>query len=185
MLGFGEDAQAHVCQPSRMQPSTGWQIRQSFGGEEREALDEFHRLTWGGHIVVAHDEAIDLRTLPALVAVDDGGRLAGALCWRVVDDSLEVVSIAAARSGVGVGTALLDAVVAEARAAGSHRIWLVTTNDNLRALRFYQRRGLRIVGVDRGAVDRARLMKPSIPTVGDDGVPIHDELRLELSIEGH
>ncbi|GIF75777.1 GNAT family N-acetyltransferase [Asanoa siamensis] len=163
---------------------TTWQIRQSFGGDDREALDEFHRRAWGGPIVVAHDEAIDLRTLPALVAHDADGKLAGALCWRVDGDALEVVSIAAAASGHGVGTALMDAVVAEARAAGSRRVWLVTTNDNLRALRFYQRRGLRIVGVDAGAVDRARLMKPSIPTVGDNGVPIHDELRLELSIEG-
>jgi GNAT superfamily N-acetyltransferase len=146
-----------------MHPSTRWQIRQSFGGDDREALDEFHRRAWGGPIVVAHDEAIDLR--------------------RVDGDALEVVSIAAATPGDGVGTALLDAVVAEARAAGSRRVWLVTTNDNLRALRFYQRRGLRIVGVDPGAVDRARRMKPSIPTVGDDGIPIHDELRLELSIE--
>jgi hypothetical protein len=74
-------------------------------------------------------------------------------------------------------------VVAEARAAGSSRIWLVTTNDNLRALRFYQRRGLRIVGVDPGAVDRAREMKPSIPTVAENGIPIRDEIRLELPIE--
>lgn len=167
-----------------MHASTSWQIRQSFGGDDREALDEFHRTAWGGPIVVAHDEAIDLRTLPALVAVGPDGTLAGALCWRVADDALEIVSIAAVTSGNGVGTALLDAVVAEARAAGSRRVWLGTTNDNLRALRFYQRRGLRIVDVDPGAVDRARLMKPSIPTVGDHGIPIHDELRLELSIEG-
>lgn len=166
-----------------MHASTSWRIRQSFGGDDREALDEFHRSAWGGPIVVAHDEAIDLRTLPALVAVGPDGALAGALCWRVADDTLEIVSLAAVTSGHGVGTALLDAVIAEARAAGSRRVWLVTTNDNLRALRFYQRRGLRIVGVDPGAVDRARLMKPSIPTVGDHGIPIHDELRLELTIE--
>ncbi|MEV4622870.1 GNAT family N-acetyltransferase [Asanoa sp. NPDC049573] len=166
-----------------MHPSTGWQIRQSFGGGDREALDAFHHSVWGGPIVVAHDEAIDLRTLPALVALGPDGKLAGALTWRVGGDALEVVSIAAAASGNGVGSALLDAVVAEAAAAGVRRIWLVTTNDNLRALRFYQRRGLRIVGVDPGAVDRARRMKPSIPAVGDNGIPIHDELRLELAIE--
>jgi len=166
-----------------MLPSTGWQIRQSFSGDDREALDEFHRRAWGGPIVVAHDEAIDLRTLPALVAVGPDNDFVGALSWRVDGEALEVVSIAAANSGNGVGTALLAAVVAEARAAGSSRIWLVTTNDNLNALRFYQRRGLRIVGVDPGAVDRARQMKPSIPTVAENGIPIRDEIRLELPIE--
>ncbi|MEV4532314.1 GNAT family N-acetyltransferase [Asanoa sp. NPDC049518] len=168
-----------------MLPSTDWQIRQSFSGDDREALDEFHQRTWGSPIVVVHDEAIDLRTLPALVAVDSDGKFAGALSWRVDGDALEIVSIAAATSGAGVGTALLDAVVAEARAAGSSRVWLVTTNDNLGALQFYQRRGMRIVGVDQGAVDRARRMKPSIPTVADNGIPIRDEIRLELRIEGH
>ncbi len=62
---------------------------------------------------------------------------------------------------------------------GVRRIWLVTTNDNLRALRFYQRRGMRITAVDRGAVDRARAVKPEIPLVGADGIELHDELRLE------
>jgi GNAT superfamily N-acetyltransferase len=164
---------------------TGWQIRQSFGGGDREVLDDFHQSVWGGPIVVAHDEAIDLRTLPALVALGHDGKLAGALTWRVGGDALEVVSLAAAVSGQGVGSALLDAVVAEAKAAGVRRIWLVTTNDNLRALAFYQRRGLRIESVDPGAVDRARRMKPSIPVIGDNGIPIHDELRLELAIESH
>ncbi|MDG4823695.1 GNAT family N-acetyltransferase [Asanoa sp. WMMD1127] len=166
-----------------MDPSTGWQIRQSFGGDDREALDTFHEQNWGGPIVVVHDEAIDLRTLPALIATGPDGKLAGALSWRVDGDALEVVSIAAAATGTGVGTALLNAVVAEARSAGSSRVWLVTTNDNLRALHFYQRRGMRIVGVDPGAADRARLMKPRIPTVGENGIPVHDELRLELTVE--
>ncbi|MFD0788518.1 GNAT family N-acetyltransferase, partial [Micromonospora azadirachtae] len=67
-----------------------------------------------------------------------------------------------------------------ARAAGLPRLWLITTNDNLRALRFYQRRGLRLVGVDPGAVDRARRLKPEIPLLGEDGIPLHDELILEL-----
>jgi ribosomal protein S18 acetylase RimI-like enzyme len=167
-----------------MHPSTGWQIRPSLSGD-RAALDTFHDTAWGGPIVVVHDEAIDLRTLPAIVALGDDGELAGALSWRVDGDALEVVSIAAATSGNGVGTALLRAVVAEARAAGVRRVWVVTTNDNLRALRFYQRHGMRIVGVDPGAVDRARLMKPRIPTVGESGIPVHDELRLELPIESH
>ena len=66
------------------------------------------------------------------------------------------------------------------RDAGATRLWLTTTNDNLAAVGFYQRRGLRIVAVHRGAVDRARLLKPSIPVAGDNGIELHDELELEL-----
>jgi GNAT superfamily N-acetyltransferase len=142
---------------------------------DREAIDAFHEKVWGGPYVVGHDERFDLRTLPTLVAEDESKRLRGALVWRTDGDALEIVSIAAVTPGEGAGTALLEAAHQKATA----KIWLVTTNDNLRALRFYQRRGMRITAVDHGAVDRARKLKPGIPLVGQDGIEIHDELRLE------
>ncbi len=80
----------------------------------------------------------------------------------------------------GVGSALLSAVTALAGAERCRRLWLGTTNDNLDALRFYQRRGMRLAAVHRGAVDRARELKPSIPREGLYGIPVHDELELEL-----
>jgi RimJ/RimL family protein N-acetyltransferase len=83
----------------------------------------------------------------------------------------------------GVATRLLAAAVDLARAQRLRRLWLVTTNDNLDALRFYQRRGMRLVAVHRGAVDAARRLKPSIPLVGDHGIPLHDELELEIRLD--
>jgi len=149
--------------------------------EPRDEADMavLHHREWGGPYVVVHDTRYDLRELPALVAVDAEGELAGALVYRIADDGLEVVSLVAAAPGLGAGNALLAAAEAIALAAGVDRFWLVTTNDNLAALRFYQRRGLRIVAVDVGAVDRARRLKPAIPYVGEDDIPLHDELRLE------
>jgi hypothetical protein len=139
---------------------------------DRETIDAFHEKVWGGPYVVAHDQRFDLRTLPTLIAEDETKRFRGALVWREDGDAREIVSIAAVTPGEGVGTALLEA-------AATGKTWLITTNDNLRALRFYQRRGMRITAVDRGAVDRARALKPEIPLVGADGIEIHDELRLE------
>ncbi|MFI7429368.1 GNAT family N-acetyltransferase [Micromonospora sp. NPDC049836] len=146
---------------------------------DRERLAALHGREWGGPYVVVHDTRYDLRELPTLVALDGAGELAGALVYRVDADGLEVVSLAATGRGQGAGTALLAGAEAVALAAGADRLWLVTTNDNLAALRFYQRRGLRLVGVDAGAVDRARALKPSIPLTGADRIPLHDELRLE------
>jgi len=77
---------------------------------------------------------------------------------------------------------LLEAVARNAAAKGCRRLWLITTNDNVDALRFYQRRGLRLVAVHRGAVDRARLVKPQIPDVGSFGIAVHDEIELELEL---
>jgi ribosomal protein S18 acetylase RimI-like enzyme len=152
--------------------------------QDRAAVDAIHEREWGGPYAVAHDTRFDLRSLPTLVAVDGAdGPVFGALAWRVDADGLEVVSIAAAVPGRGVGRALLSAAVALARKHAAHRVWLITTNDNLRALRFYQLSGMRIVAVDRSAVARARAIKPSIPTVGADGIPLHDELVLELRLD--
>jgi ribosomal protein S18 acetylase RimI-like enzyme len=79
-----------------------------------------------------------------------------------------------------VGTALLEAVERIAAERGCRRLWLLTTNDNVDALRFYQRRGFRLARLNPGAVDEARArLKPELPTVGDYGIPIRDELVLE------
>jgi ribosomal protein S18 acetylase RimI-like enzyme len=93
-----------------------------------------------------------------------------------------LVTLDAFTEGQGIGSALLDAVTDEARRQGCRRLWLITTNDNLHALRFYQRRELRLVSVHRDAVDDARQLKPSIPLVGEYGIPLHDELELELPL---
>ena len=61
-------------------------------------------------------------------------------------------------------------------------MWLITTNDNLNALRFYQKRGFELVAVHRHAVDESRKIKPEIPLVGENGIPIRDELGLELAL---
>lgn len=67
---------------------------------------------------------------------------------------------------------------------GCARLWLATTNDTIDAIRFYQRRGLRLITMHAGAVDEARKLKPSIPEVGEYGVPLHDELEFELPLKG-
>jgi len=148
---------------------------------DHSAIVEALQLFWGGVTVVGHGVAYDASTLPALLSFQDD-RLDGLLTYQFSDNGLEVVTIDALDRRRGVGTALLEAATETARAAAVDRVWLVTTNDNLDALRFYQRRGMRIVSVSPGAVDRSRLIKPSIPLVGLYDIEIHDELTLELSL---
>ena len=77
---------------------------------------------------------------------------------------------------------LLEAAVNVAGSDRCHRAWLVTTNDNLDALRFYQRRSWRLVRIGRGAVDSGRVLKPLIPKLGAYGIDIHDEIELEYAL---
>jgi N-acetylglutamate synthase-like GNAT family acetyltransferase len=137
--------------------------------------------SWGSHIAVAHGVAYDATTLPAIVAEEDD-RIVGLLTYNLQDQEFEVVTIDAPAQHRGVGTALLDAATEVAREAGARRLWLITTNDNLDALRFYQRRGLRIVDVRPGAVDESRKLKPTIPLTGAYSIPLRDELVLELRL---
>jgi ribosomal protein S18 acetylase RimI-like enzyme len=129
--------------------------------------------------VVNHGEVVRPAELPALVARLDGER-AGLLTYRVDDRGLEVVTLDSIREGQGVGRALLDAALAEARRLGCHRLWLVTTNDNLRALGLYQRWGMRLAALRPGVYDEVRrTLKPQLPELGENGIPIRDELDLE------
>lgn len=149
---------------------------------DREAVAGLLTEAWGGSVVVAHGTVYDATALPALVAEQDG-RIAGLLTYTLADGDLEVVTIDAPVRHVGVGSALLTAAIEVARDAGARRLWLITTNDNLDGLRFYQRRGLRIVGVTPDAMDAARAVKPWIPATGDYGIPLRDELTLELRLD--
>ena len=138
-----------------------------------------------GTVVARLGELVDLAELPALVAEIDG-EPAGLLTWRhdAGTGEIEVVGLEAWVRERGVGAALLRAVRRQARQLGVARLWLITNNDNLAALRFYQRRGWQLCGVHVGGTDRSRAVKPSIPLVGDHGIPIHHEIELELRLDG-
>jgi N-acetylglutamate synthase-like GNAT family acetyltransferase len=120
---------------------------------------------------------------PALIAEHDDGSLAGVLTYVVEGDACEILTLHAADRRSGAGSALVKAVEPVAAERGCRRLWVLTTNDNVDALRFYQRRGFRLAELHPGAVDdsRARL-KPEIPETGEYGIPLRDELVLDKEV---
>jgi ribosomal protein S18 acetylase RimI-like enzyme len=136
---------------------------------------------WGSPVVVSRGIRHDLRELPTLVA-EQNGDIVGIVTYAPGTDEAEITSLDALRPDHGFGTALLDAVVDIALASGWRRLWLVTTNDNMHALRFYQRRGWQLVALHRDAIDEARRLKPEISARGNDDIPIRHELELELPL---
>lgn len=137
---------------------------------------------WGTTTVARLAEAVDAAPLQGFVALDGNERV-GLLTYLKRAHGIEVVTIQALEQGRGVGRALMDAVYDCAVQRQASRLWLITTNDNLRAFAFYQRWGMDLRRVIRNGVDGSRRVKPSIPAIGTTGIPIRHELEFELVVK--
>ena len=153
-----------------------------FAGADLAWAEPLVAAEMGGRWQVRRGERVDALRPPGLVAERDG-RPVGLLTAAPHDDGWELVLLLATVRRRGVATTLVEHLLAEARAAGALRVWVVTTNDNLGALAFYQRCGFRLSALRPGAVDEARAtLKPEIPPTGQDDVPIRDELELAVDL---
>jgi len=136
---------------------------------------------WGEVEIVTRGNLHRAEDLPAFVARLDNKRV-GLATYRIDEGDCEIVTLDSLRWGCGVGTALVEAVRQEARAEKCSRLWLITTNDNLESLRFYQKRGFNLARLHPGALAESRRIKPSIPTIGKHRIPMRDEIELEMSL---
>ncbi|HEY1707816.1 MAG TPA: GNAT family N-acetyltransferase [Rhizomicrobium sp.] len=136
---------------------------------------------YGDPVIVSRGVSHDARTLPGFV-VADGDGLISALTWHEAGGQIEVVTLDSFAEDRGAGTALLAAVADLSRTKGVRRLWLITTNDNIRAIRFYQKRGWNLCAVHFDAVTAARKIKPEIPLTGDNDIPIRHEFEFEFVI---
>ncbi len=150
--------------------------------EDEPQIRGFWKEQWGSEFVVVHGEVVRPEGLDGFIALD-GSEWVGLVTYRFLDGECEIVSLDSLQEGQGIGSRLMDLAVTEARLAGCKRAFLITTNDNLEALGFYQRRGFKLVKVNRGAVDESREIKPAIPLIGLHGIPLRDELELEMALD--
>ena len=150
--------------------------------EDVPAAEDLLASLIAGRIQQRLGQSVDVLALDGAGAWD-GDRLVGLCTWSGPDGAnrseLAALAVVEDRRNRGIAAALVEAVADAARATGAEVQWLVTTNDNLDALRLYQRHGYRLAGLRPGAVDEARKAKPLIPTTGDYGIPMRDELILE------
>jgi len=148
---------------------------------ERPALRQFWITHWGADYVVARGRLIKPDILQAFVAVDEGEWL-GLVTFCFETPFCEIVSLDSLRPGCGIGTTLMKMARQKALESGCHTLRLITTNDNTHALRFYQKLGFELTALYCHAVDLSRKLKPSIPETGQDGIPIRDEIELQLHL---
>jgi N-acetylglutamate synthase-like GNAT family acetyltransferase len=159
-----------------------FQIR-ALDNTDRNWVAHFLDKYWSSTKLVTRGKVYYAHLLPGftaeLNAAPEDAPPAGLLTYTIEGQDCEIVTINSLETGIGVGTALLEAVKEVALAAGCARLWLITTNDNLDALRFLQKRGFELVAVHRNALFEARKLKPQIPLLGKDGIPLRDEIELE------
>ncbi len=132
--------------------------------------------------MVVHGVIYRPENLKGFIALE-GGQWVGVITYTFRETECEIVSLDSLLEGQGIGTSLIEKVGAEADQAGCGRVFLITTNDNLGALGFYQKRGFKLVRVNREAVNESRKIKPSIPLISERGIPIREEIELEMKLK--
>lgn len=155
--------------------------------QDRNWVAHFLDEHWGSTKIVSRGRSYYGHLLPGFTAELDGAPddapPAGLITYNIEDGACEILTLDSTQPQMGVGSALIDTVKAQAVEAGCHRIWLITTNDNMEALRFYQRRDFELVAVHRNALAEARKMKPQIALIGKDDIPLRDEIELEIPLK--
>lgn len=146
--------------------------------EDRDWVKKVLLVNWASTIIVTRGISYEAENLPGFIAELDGKRV-GLLTYNIVNEDLEIVTMNAVEERKGIGTALLDEIENLAKQKNCKRLWLITTNDNVDALRFYQKRGYEIKAVHRHSIEESRKIKPQLPLVGNYGIPIRDEIEME------
>lgn len=143
----------------------------------------FFREHWGTTEMVISTGIYDCSQLEGFAYVNDQQEMIGLVTYIIRKQDCEIISLDSLVEGKGIGSALVKEVEQIALDHGCTCITLITTNDNLHALKFYQKRGYFLIELLQDAVEKARAYKPSIPLIGNDDIPIRDELRLQKQLD--
>jgi GNAT superfamily N-acetyltransferase len=150
-------------------------------GSDQPWVEQLSRDAWGSEIVIAHGEIYKPAELKGFIAEIDREKV-GLITYQIKDGACEIVTLNALKPNLGIGSALIKHTADFAKQNGCSKLWLITTNDNTRALRFYQMLGFCLSALRTGAIMGYRKIKPEIPLTGEDGIPIRDEIELEMNL---
>ncbi|MFH0981448.1 MAG: GNAT family N-acetyltransferase [Planctomycetota bacterium] len=173
---------AYTCIRPRSKTNAMIMSRRRIQDEDRPAIAEFIERHWSNKMVMSRGRCYYPHQENGVIEWRDG-RIVGLVTWLREGDDLQLLTLNSVLEGQGIGSALTLLAIEEARRGGVRKIWLTTTNDNLPAIGLYQRLGFRMTAVNVGAVDEARKTKPQIAETGYKGIPIHDEVVLELDLQ--
>lgn len=147
--------------------------------QDKKLIVDFLSKEWGSSIIVTKGKIHEIEKLSGYVAIIDD-EIKGIITYSISDKECEIVSLNSLISNKGIGSLLINTVVDNAKLNSCKRVWLITTNDNIKAIRFYQKRGFNFIHVHRDAIKKSRIIKPQIPLFGYNDIAIKHELEFEL-----
>lgn len=146
----------------------------------RERVNHFICEHWYSTDMIIRGEIVDMSKVDGIIALENE-EIMGLLTYRICNKICEITSLDSLVEGKGIGTTLIKRAIGIARECGCQKIIVVTTNDNIVAIRFYQKRGFDMAGFYRNSLADSRKIKASIPFVGDNGIPLKHEIEFEIS----
>lgn len=149
--------------------------------ENRQQINDFIKFQWHSTDMVVRGEIVDMTTIDGFVMYENES-IIGLLTYRIINNECEIMSLDSLREKQGIGTFLVKKVIEIANKEKCTKIKLITTNDNINALRFYQKRGFDMAYLYHNALDASRKLKPSIPILGDYDIPLKHEIEFEMSL---
>lgn len=149
--------------------------------EDRNWITKFIAEHWGSEQVVVHKTKYYPSKLKGFL-VENTKEIIGLITYKIENKNCEIVTLNSIEENKGIGGHLVNLVIEEAKRKGCKKIWLITTNDNIKAIYFYQKLGFSLIKVYPKAVEKSRKIKPEIPLINEKGIPISDELEFQLKI---
>ena len=150
--------------------------------QDKQLIKELFIREWNSDLMVSRGYSHYVENLQSILAVDINDKILGILTYHQANNEIEIVSLDSFDEGKGIGTKLLDFALLHFKSLDPKRVWLITSNDNCNAIRFYQKRGWEMVNIHLNTISEARKVKPEIPLIGYDGIPILHEIEFEYNL---
>ena len=147
----------------------------------RELVNQFFIDNWFSTDMCIRGQVIDCTKVDGFLLQEDN-KIIGLITYTFFDDICEIISLDSKKEKQGIGSKLLHKVELIAKDKNCKVIKLITTNDNLNALKFYQKRGYHITKIYPNSMEMVRKIKPNVPLIGENGIPLRDEIELEKII---
>jgi ribosomal protein S18 acetylase RimI-like enzyme len=122
---------------------------------EHSLIAPFITEHWGSSMIVSKGKIFNSAELKGFICKENNN-IVGLITYRIENNECEIVSLNSTVENRGLGTSLINKMINHSRKNNYQRIWVMTTNDNTKAIRFYQKRGFEWVGYYKDSIQKSK-----------------------------